>query len=143
MNQDNEKLMDEYDRLASDVSITPEINLFVYLCISNGSFRLQCVEKQACKGAFGMFGSQPHQPIKTREHSHRFDCLIVPEGGKQDGLENPHCTAENKRTTQLNMALAGYQTRVTLVRGERFTHKPTMPALKPLSLPDPHSPGQC
>ena len=28
-------------------------------------------------------------------------CLIFPEGGKPDGLENPYGTAENQRTTQL------------------------------------------
>ena len=37
----------------------------------------------------------------TTEHSQDRKCLIFPEGGKPDGLENPRGTAENQRTTQL------------------------------------------
>ena len=37
----------------------------------------------------------------TTEHSQDRKCLIFPEGGKPDGLENPSGTAENQRTTQL------------------------------------------
>ena len=81
-------------------------------------------EKLACKGAFG----QPHQPIMTTKHSQDWKCLIFfPEGGKQDVLENPCGTAENQRQLNSHMTLAGYRTGVTLVRGKRFTHKPTMP----------------
>ena len=83
-------------------------------------------EKQACKGTFSC---QPHQPIMTTEHSKDQKCLIFPEGGKPDGLENPCGTAENQRTTQLTYGptLAGNRTRVTLVRGNCFTHKPIVP----------------
>ena len=55
-------------------------------------------EQQACKGAFSC---QPRQPIMTSEHSQDQKCLISPEGGKPDGLENPRGTAENQCTTQL------------------------------------------
>ena len=55
-------------------------------------------KKQACKGAFSC---QPRQPIMTSEHSQDQKCLISPEGGKPDGLENPRGTAENQCTTQL------------------------------------------
>ena len=37
----------------------------------------------------------------TTEHSQDRKCLIFPEGGKPDVLENPRGTAENQRTTQL------------------------------------------
>ena len=61
-------------------------------------------------------GAQPRSKV--------FD--FFPEGGKPDSLENPRGTAENQRTTQLTyMAPTGNRTGVTLVRGERFTHKPT------------------
>ena len=50
-------------------------------------------KKQACKHA--------HQPIMTTEHRQDRKCLIFPEGGKPDCLENLHGTTENQRTTRL------------------------------------------
>ena len=58
------------------------------------------------------------------EHSQDQKCLIFPEGGKPDGLENPCGTAEN--STHI-YGPDRESNRVTLVRGECFTHKPTMP----------------
>ena len=63
------------------------------------------------------------------EHSQDQKCLIFPEGGKPDGLENPCGTVENQRTTQLTYGPERVSTRVTLVRGERFMHKLTMPPI--------------
>ena len=51
--------------------------------------------KQTCKGAFG------NQAIMTTEHSQISKLFVFsPEGGKPDGLDNPHGTAKNQRTTQ-------------------------------------------
>ena len=49
----------------------------------------------------GMQGRIQLQTIMTTAHSQYRKCLIIPEGGKPDGLDNPRGTAENQRTTQL------------------------------------------
>ena len=59
--------------------------------------QLQCVREAGLQGRIQL----PHQPIMTTEHSQDRKCLIFPEGGKPDVLENPCGTAENQRTTQL------------------------------------------
>ena len=62
--------------------------------------RLHSVRDAGMQG--GPFGSQPHQPILTTEHSQRSQVFdFSPEGEKPDGLENPRGTAENQPTAQL------------------------------------------
>ena len=41
------------------------------------------------------------QPTTSTHYHHGAQCLVFAEGGKSDGLENPHATAKNHRTTQL------------------------------------------
>ena len=89
--------------------------------------RLQVFEKLAFKGAFGC---QPHQPIVTTEHSQRskvFDCFLREE----NRMVWKTLVAQQRINAQLNsnLAPAVNQSGVTLVRGERFTHKPTMPPM--------------
>ena len=45
----------------------------------------------------------------TTDHSQDRKCLIFPEGGKPDSLENPRGTAENQRTTQLTWPWQGIE----------------------------------
>ena len=79
-------------------------------------------EKQACKGAFS---SQPHQPIVITKHSQdRFFFLR-----EDNRIIWNTLVAQQRTVAQLNshMAPTGNRTGVTLVTGERFTHKPTVP----------------
>ena len=87
-------------------------------------------EKQACKGAFSC---QPHQPIMTTEHSQRSKVFDFSRG-KKTGWFWKTFVAQQRTNSQLNshMALAGYRTRFTLVRGKGFTHNPTIPTIKNL-----------
>ena len=64
-------------------------------------------------------------PATSTHYDHgaqpRSKVFVFPEGEKLDSLEN-------QRTAQLTYD-SGHRTGVTLVSGEHFTHKPTMPPL--------------
>ena len=64
----------------------------------------------------------------TTEHRQDRKCLIFLRGRKTGWSGKPSCNSREKPThNSTHIALVGNQTGVTLVRGERFKQKPTMP----------------
>ena len=86
--------------------------------------RLQRVREAGMQGRLWLPATSTHYDHGAQPRLKVFDFFPREENRS---LENPCGTAENQRQHNSHMALAGNRTGVTLVRGERFMHKPTMP----------------